>query len=470
MSAAPIAPLSSQALLLFLLQAGALLALASALGALAVRWRMPALVGELTAGVLLGPSLLGWVAPALSDRLFPRDAAQMHLLDAVGLLGVLFLVALAGTHVDLGLVRRQGGTALRVSLGGLVVPLAGGIAVGLLLPTGLAGPGTDPMVFALFMGVAMCVSAIPVIAKTLTDMNLMHRKVGQLTMAAAVFDDVCGWVMLSLLSAMAVSGIHAGDVARSVAAVAVAGAAAVWVVRPAARQVLRRAGGSGAVLSCLVVLILLSAAGSQALGLEAIVGAFACGLAIRSVASEAGEGLAALDPLRRVLTGVLAPLFFATAGLRIDLTALADVRLAPLALLVLVIAVVGKFAGVLLGAMAGGVGRWEGLALGAALNARGVIEVVIATAGLRMGVLTTASYTMVVLVAVVTSLMAPPMLRWTMRRVRTTEEETSRLAAYQRLWEPRGAPCPEESGARPERVEHGEHGKYVERVERVERT
>ncbi|MCX5199499.1 cation:proton antiporter [Streptomyces sp. NBC_00249] len=436
MSAAAVAPLSSHAVLLFLLQAGALLALASALGTLAVRWRMPALVGELTAGVLLGPSVLGSLAPALSDRLFPRDADQLHLLDAVGLLGVLFLVALAGTQVDLGLVRRQSGTALRVSLGGLVVPLAGGVGLGLLLPAGLAGPGTDPVVFALFMGVAMCVSAIPVIAKTLTDMNLMHRRVGQLTMASAVFDDICGWVMLSLLSAMAASGLHTGDVVRSVLSLVAAGTAAVWVVRPVARRVLRRARGSGAVLTSLVVLILFSAAGSQALGLEAIVGAFACGLAIRSVASEGGQGLSALDPLRRMLTGVLAPLFFATAGLRIDLTALADARLAPLALLVLAVAVLGKFAGAFLGAVASRMTRWEGLALGAALNARGVIEVVIATAGLRMGVLTSASYTMVVLVAVVTSLMAPPLLRWTMARVETTAEDEHRLAVDRGIWAP----------------------------------
>ncbi|MGW0392265.1 cation:proton antiporter [Streptomyces sp. NPDC003042] len=435
-SAAPVAPLASHTVLLFLLQAGVLLALASALGALAVRWRMPALVGELTAGVLLGPSVLGALAPALSGRLFPRDAEQLHLLDAVGLLGVLFLVALAGTQVDLGLVRRQSGTALRVSLGGLVVPLAGGVVCGLLLPATLAGPGTDPVVFALFMGVAMCVSAIPVIAKTLTDMNLMHRRVGQLTMTAAVFDDVCGWVMLSLLSAMAASGLHTGDVVRSVAALAVAGAAAVWVVRPVARRVLGRARGAGTVLTSLVVLILFSAAGSQALGLEAIVGAFACGLAIRSVASKGRGDLTALDPLRRMLTGVLAPLFFATAGLRIDLTALADARLAPLALLVLAVAVVGKFAGAFLGAMASGMTRWEGLALGAALNARGVIEVVIATAGLRMGVLTSASYTMVVLVAIATSLMAPPLLRWTMARVETTPEDEQRLAVHRGIWEP----------------------------------
>ncbi|WP_349637132.1 cation:proton antiporter [Streptomyces sp. RerS4] len=435
-SAAPAAPLGSHALLLFLLQAGALLALASLLGSLAVRWRMPSLVGELTAGVLLGPSVLGSLAPALSGWLFPPDAGQAHLLEAVGLLGVLFLVALAGTQVDLGLVRRQRGTALRVSAGGLLVPLAGGVLCGLALPATLAGPGTDPLVFALFMGVAMCVSAIPVIARTLTDLHLMHRRVGQLTMAAAVFDDVCGWVMLSLLSAVAVSGLHAGDVVRSLAALAVAVAAAVWVVRPLARRVLERERPSGAVLTSLVVLILFAAAGSQALGLEAIVGAFACGLAIGSVASSGRGDLTALQPLRRMLDGVLAPLFFASAGLRIDLTALADSRLAGLALLVLAVAVVGKFAGVFLGALAGRVSRWEGLALGAALNARGVIEVVIATAGLRMGVLTPASYTMVVLVAVVTSLMAPPMLRWTMRRVATTDEEELRLAAYRRLWEP----------------------------------
>jgi Kef-type K+ transport system membrane component KefB len=448
------APLAPDAVLVFLVQIGVLLALAGALGALAVRWRMPALVGELTAGMLMGPSVLGNAAPAVSGWLFPPDAARMHLLESVALLGVLFLVALAGARIDPQLVRRQSGTALKVSLGGLLVPMAGGVACGLLLPRALAGPDADPWVFALFMGVAMAVSAIPVIARTLTDLRMMHRRVGQLTLTAAVFDDVCGWVLLSLLSAMAASGLHAGDVLRSVVMLAVAVAGAVWVVRPAARLVLGRARGAGTVLTSVVVLIVLAAAGSQALGLEAIVGAFACGVAIGSVRTGGGPGepgrradLTPLVPLERMLARVLAPLFFATAGLRIDLTALADPRFALPAAAVLAVAVAGKFAGAFLGAMAGRLTRWEGLALGAALNARGVIEVVIATAGLRMGVLNTASYTIVVLVAIATSLMAPPLLRWTMARVATTEEEELRLAAEQRAWgvrvreEPAGVPA-----------------------------
>ncbi|MEO3977657.1 cation:proton antiporter [Streptomyces sp. CAU 1734] len=455
MAVEQVAPLAPDVVLVFLVQVGVLLALAVALGSLAVRWRMPALVGELTAGLLLGPSVLGHAAPALSGWLFPREGGQMHLLESVGLLGVLFLVALAGAQIDPGLVRRQRGTALKVSLGGLLVPLAGGVACGLLLPRALAGPNGSPWVFALFMGVAMCVSAIPVIARTLTDLNMLHRRVGQLTLTAAVFDDVCGWLMLSLLSAMAASGLHTGDVVRSVVMLAVAVAGAVWVVRPLARLVLGRARGAGTVLTSVVVLILLSAAGSAALGLEAIVGAFACGVAIGSVRTGGRDGtrdtgggaggradLTPLAPLDRVLTCVLAPLFFATAGLRIDLTALADTRFAVPAVVVLVIAVAGKFAGAFLGAMAGRLSRWEGLALGAALNARGVIEVVIATAGLRMGVLNPASYTIVILVAIATSLMAPPLLRWTMARVETTPEEEHRLAVHRRVWGPAAQPAP----------------------------
>ncbi|WP_326695966.1 cation:proton antiporter [Streptomyces sp. NBC_01754] len=420
-------PMESHSLLVFLLQVGLLLLSAIVLGRLAARIGMPSIVGELTAGVFLGPSLLGWAAPDLSAWLLPADPAQMHMLDAVGQIAVLLLVGLTGTEMDLGLMRRRRRTALRISLSGLLIPLALGIAAGFPLARLLSPGRSDPTVFALFLGVAMCVSAIPVIAKTLMDMNLIHRNVSQLALMAGMIDDAFGWFMLSIVSAMAVGGLGADDIALTLLRMLLVLLVAVVIGRPLIRTALRSGAGSRErVVAIVVVLVLLAGSGTQALGLEAVFGAFVCGILIGSTKEFTAERTA---PLRTVVLSVLAPLFFVTAGLRVDLRALAQPKVLTAALAVLVIAVAGKFAGAYLGARLSRLTKWEALALGAGMNARGVVEVIVAMVGLRLGILDAATYTIVVLVAVVTSIMAPPLLRVAMRRIEHTEEEQLRLIA-----------------------------------------
>jgi Kef-type K+ transport system membrane component KefB len=326
--------------------------------------------------------------------------------------------------MDLAMVRRRGSTAVRVSLAGLVIPLALGIGVGFPLATMLHTGTGDRRVFALFLGVAMCVSAIPVIAKTLMDMNLIHRNVGQLTLAAGVVDDSFGWFMLSVVSALAIGGLTTGKVFQALGylllVVVLAALVGRWVVRAALH--LSR-GSETRTIAIAAAMIVLAGAGTQALGLEAILGAFVCGILIGSSHEFARTHTRAL---RTVVLAFLAPVFFATAGLRIDLRALGRPAVLAASLIVLLIAIVGKFAGAYLGARLSRLSRWEALALGAGMNARGVIEVIVAMVGLRLGILNTAAYTIIVLVAVVTSIMAPPLLRVAMRRVDSTPEEELR--------------------------------------------
>lgn len=425
----PVAPISAHGILLLLLQLGLLLALALALGRLAVRLKMPTVVGELAAGVIVGPSLLAHVAPDPSAWLLPRATSQQHLLDAVGQLGVLLLVGITGVHMDLGLVRRKGVTAARISAGGLLVPMSLGVGIGFVLPASLLTTGDRP-VFALFMGVAMGVSAIPVIAKTLLEMRLLHRNIGQLVMSAATVDDVIGWLLLSVVSALATTGLRTGDVTTSVLGLVAVIVLTFVVGRPVVRVTLRlcrRSADPGVTIAAIVALLLLSAAGTHALGMEPVLGTLLCGILVGSSGLVDKDRLA---PLRTIVMAVLAPLYFATAGLRMDLTLLRRPEVLGSALVVLLIAIVGKFVGAYLGARASRLSHWEGLALGAGLNARGVIEVIVATVGLRLGVLSTATYTIVVLVAIVTSLMAPPMLRYAARRIAVTEEEQIRERAF----------------------------------------
>jgi Kef-type K+ transport system membrane component KefB len=420
----PIEPLGAHSLLIFLLQLGLLLLVAVALGRLALRCRMPAIVGELCAGVLLGPSVLGHSWPAAERWLFPGDAAQFHLLDAVGQVGVLLLVGITGIEMDLRLMRRRAPAAASLGLAGLLVPLGLGVGMGLILPGVLIPASAERSTFALFLGVAMGVSAIPVLAKTLMELRLIDRNIGQLTICAVMISDILGWLLLSVVGAMAVAGVRAGTVAIHVAAIAGVVVAAL-LVRPVVRAVLRLTDRSdaGATVAVVVVLVLLSAAGTQALHLEAVFGALVCGMLISSCGVRRP---ARLDPLRTTVLSVLAPIFFAMAGLRIDLAALRDPTVLLIGLAVLAVAVLGKFAGAAIGGLLARLGRAEMLALGAGMNARGVIEVIVAMVGLRLGVLGMEMYTIIVLVAIVTSLMAPPILRIAMERAERTAESRLR--------------------------------------------
>jgi Kef-type K+ transport system membrane component KefB len=425
-AAAPIPAVSSHQMLVFLLQIGVLLSCAVLLGQAAARLRLPPVVGELTAGVVLGPSLFGRLLPGASGWLLPKQAAQAHLLSAVAQLGVLLLVGIAGAHIDLGALRRRSGLIGTVSAGSVLLPLAAGFGLGLLLPASLLGPSASRTAFALFIAVAVAISALPVIAKTLVDMGLLHRDVGQLIIGAAAVSDIFGWLLLSIVSAMATKGLHAGVVVRSVGYLLIVLAFTVLCARPIVRRILGSAARTGRPpvgTAAAVVVIVLAAAGTQALGLEPILGAFLCGMVIGSLGA---QGRAPVQSMYDFTMATLAPLFFASAGLQVDLTTLGRPAILAAAAATLLVAVAAKFAGGYAGARIGGVGHREAQAVGAGLNARGAVEIVLATVGLNLKVLTIASFTIIVLVAVVTSMMAPPLLRRATRAIEPTAAETTR--------------------------------------------
>lgn len=422
-----VAPLPAQSVLIFVLDLGLLLGAALLLGLLAKRLNMPSVAGELCAGILLGPSVLGQAAPRLSAWLLPSNAGQMHLIDAVGQLGVVLLVGLTGISLDLGLLRRKAGTAAVVGAGALLMPLGCGAAVGLFLPRTLMATGSGRATFVAFVAVAMCVSAIPVIAKTLLDMGLLHRNVGQLIICSATIDDVVGWLLLAIVSAMATVGVRTHQVLVSIGWLALLILICLTLARPVVDVTLRlsaRSKDSGPWVAAVVLIVLGFAAASQAMGMEAIIGALFGGMVIGSSRWMDPKRLTAL---RTFVVAILAPVFFATAGLRMNLVALGQPSLLGAALLVLVVAIMSKFAGAYISARAARLDHWNAVALGAGLNARGVMEIILAIAGLQLGVLTTAMYTIIVLVAVITSMIAPPVLRFAVQRTAgVTREELIR--------------------------------------------
>lgn len=430
-------------LLVFLVQVVLLLGVAVALGRLAMRWGIPTVVGELLAGVLVGPSLLATVAPQVSGWLWLDNDGPSQPLDALAQVGMLLFVGLAGAHLDVRMLKRRRRAVATIGASALLLPIALGVATGLLLPSWLLGPDADRVTFSLLVGVVMAVSAIPVIAKTLTDLKMLHRDVGQLTVAAAAGDDAVAWLMLSVVSGMTVAGFESLGVTMRVLRLAAFLLLAPLAGRPLARVALRLAGradGSAPVIATTVVLILGGAAASLALGLEATLGAFVMGLLVSSPGT---VDVAKLAPLRAVTLAVLVPVFLATAGLRVDLSALGTFRALLVSAVVCSVAVLGKFAGAYLGARLSRLTHWEGMALGAGLNARGVVEVVVAAVGLRLGVLSETMYTIVVLVAIVTSVMAPPTLRWAMRHNEEQSDERLREAELA-AWSGVGSATPDE--------------------------
>ncbi|MDX3194245.1 cation:proton antiporter [Streptomyces sp. MN03-5084-2B] len=406
--------LGQDRVLVFLAQLCGLLVVAFLCGRLAKRFRLPAVAGELLGGVLLGPSVLGNLPAELSAWLPQRDPQQLALLEVVGQIGLVLLVALAGAHTDLKLLLRQRLTIGRVSGCGLLVPLALGVGTGFLLPASLLGG--DRLPFALFLGVALSLSAIPVIVSILTDLGLDRRPFGQLATASAVVDDTVGWLLLALLTTTVTTGITVGAVAVSVGSLLLVVGAAATIGRRAVRAALTaaaRAADPRATVALVIIMVLSYAVLTQIAGFEAVLGAFLCGMTIASL--DLPDDV--LAPLRTVVTSTFAPVFFVLAGMRMDLSSLADPAVLLPGICVLAVAVLGKFAGAYAGARWSRAGHWEAIALGAALNARGVIEVVVATVGLSLGILVTASYTIVVLIAIVTSVMAPPIVRLAVARI-----------------------------------------------------
>lgn len=421
--------LTEHQLLLFWSQLLVLLLAARGLGALMQRVGQPAVVGELAAGLLLGPSVLGQLAPGAFAWLFPPDPVQQGLISAVAWLGVLLLLIAVGFETDLTLVRRLGHATARVTTGSLVVPAACGVALGFAMPDGFLADGAQRAVFALFMATALSISALPVIAMVLSQLDVMRRGISQIMIAAAMVNDVVGWVMLGLVASLAQAGyVRIGQLTVTILGLVVflafaftLGQRGVDVMLRRARQ--RRVGPTGLFTLTLLVALLAGVA-TQALGLEAVFGAFVAGVVLGRSKFQEQQTLLLLE---RVTLSFLAPIFFATAGLRVDLALLADPEVATWAAVVLLVASVAKFSGSYLGARVAKLTGREGFVLGAGLNARGAVEIVVATVGLSVGVLNGSSYTVIVLMAMATSIMAPPLLRLALRGYRGSLEEQERL-------------------------------------------
>lgn len=430
----------------FLAQITVLLLVGRLLGELMQRVRQPAVMGQLLAGVVLGPSVLGALLPSLQHRLFPPMAAQQGMLEGVAQLGVLMLLLITGMEMDFARVARAQRPALFASSCGIIVPFALGFALGEIVPHWLIPSEPRRHITALFLGTALAISSVKIVASVIRDLDFMRRNVGQIIVAAAIVDDTIGWIILSMIVGFARTGqLNTLDVARTALSTAVFLIASFTVGRRLVYFLIRWTNDHlrsemPVVTTTLVVMGALALL-TQGLGVQTVLGAFVAGMLIGQspILTRHIE-----EQLRGMIVALFMPVFFGLAGLSADLRLISTPMMVVITLAFILIATVGKFAGAFAGGALGGLTRAESLAVGCGMNARGSTEVIVATIGLSVGALDTMLFTMIVAMAVTTTLLMPPMLRWAFSRLPVGEDERRQL----------------------ERAEFEEQG-FVARLERV---
>ena len=410
--------LTASDLSVLLLGLGLLLGLARVLGEVAQRFGQPAVLGEILAGVLLGPTILGRLAPGFAESVFPVDGGAFLALSGFTTVAVTLLLLIAGIELDLSIVWRQGRAALLVSLSGLLLPAAIGIGLGFALPAMLGKTDSaDTLPFAMFLGIAMSITALPIIAKVLMDLNIFRSDLGMLIMSAAMVDDLVGWMAFAVVLALMVGGPHdaptVGLVGTLVGTLLFAGLG-LTVMRSLIHRCLpwiqARTTWPGGVLSLILTLALLCAALTEWLGIHAIFGAFIAGIAIGDSTHLRERTKATVHDF---VSSIFAPIFFATIGLRIDFFSAFDPLVTAI---ILGVALLVKIAGCAMGAKLAGLTGRESLAIGFGMSSRGAMEIVLAQLARGAGLITDRLFVSIVLMALITSLIAGPLMQKVLRR------------------------------------------------------
>ena len=399
------------------------------LGEAMQRLGQPAVIGHLIAGIMLGPSFFGLIWPEMQQTIFSHGVAQKAELDGIAEFGVLLLLLLTGMDTDVGLIRKIGRPAVAISFAGILIPFAGGVSLAFFLPDTLIPHVEQRLATALFLGVALSISSIKIVAMVVHEMNFMRRDLGQIIVASAIIDDSVGWIIIAAVFGIARTGsIQVSQVVQSIVGVAAFLVLSLTLGRPAVSFAIRFVNDNFVselpVITLILIIMGAMALITDALGVQSVLGAFVAGLLI-------GESPILTRhinmQLRGMVTSFFAPIFFALAGLTSDLTVLKSPALAALTFGLILIASVGKFAGAFLGGAIGRMSRRESLALAVGMNARGSTEVIVASIGLSIGALSQNLYTMIVTMAVLTTSAMPPTLRWALSRVPLRPGEKERL-------------------------------------------
>lgn len=400
---------------LFLVQLLVLLGVARTLSALCEEFRIPAITGEILAGIVLGPTLLGRVAPGLYLSLFPQEAVQSTMLETVSWLGVFFLLLGSGFHVDVSAALRQGRAALFVGVIGVIVPGLIGLPIFAALGEHYWGAEATRLSFSLFLAVAASITAISVVARALGDLGLSRENQGGLALSACAINDLFGWFLFTIVVSIATAttldlvdvtwtalGIIAFVVLCITLGSRIMGVAARWVLKTSLSQ-------PAALMTLLVSAGLLAGAITQWLGIHAILGFFLAGTMAASAEFVSEK---TRDNLSATLHAVFVPVFFATLGIKIDF--LAGLELGITALFTAV-AVGGKFIGAWLGSRLAGIRAQDAVLMGVIFIPGGAMEIVVGTLALELQLINETVFVAIVFAALASSIVVGPLIAWRAR-------------------------------------------------------
>jgi len=391
-----------------LIQISVILITSYAVGWLLSKIHQPQVMGEMVAGVMLGPSLLGWLAPNLSAALFPPESLTLlYSLSHVGLLLFMFMV---GLELNTKKLHELGRVAIVISHTSIIVPFVLGALFAFHLYPRIANKSTPFLGFVLFMGVAMSVTAFPVLARILTERNLLGTRLGILTIACAAVGDLTAWCLLAAINAIVRSELSHFSLWQMLAGLALYLGVMLFVLRPIVRNLAARHSGtrvSDTAIAGILLCILASSLTTEWLGIHALFGAFFAGVMMPKEKVFVEDLKNKFHPLVVVL---LIPLFFAFTGLRTSLGLISGTAMIVYCGLLFIVAVAGKFVASMIAARVMGIPWREAAAVGILMNTRGLIELVILNIGLEIEVLTRPLFSMMVLMAIGTTLMTTPLL------------------------------------------------------------
>ena len=395
-------------LVVLILQIAVILVFTKFLGYFLAKVGQPSVIGEIIGGIVLGPSVLGYFFPSAEEFLFPQNS--MFNLQILGQIGLILFMFVIGTELDLSIVRKQARAAIIISHSSIIVPFTLGLGAAYFLYGRFASPAISFLSFALFIGIAVSITAFPVLARIIQERGLTGSRVGAMAITCAATDDITAWCLLAIVVAVVKTGSLGNSVYTIVLALGYV-LLMMLVIRPLLKKLLTPSGGSDAIsknmMALMFVLLLCSAYVAESIGIHALFGAFLAGVIMPANVNFRRN---VVDKIEYVSVILLLPLFFVFSGLRTRIGLLNDPHLWIICLSIILMAIVGKFGGTTLAAAFVGQNLKDSLALGALMNTRGLMELIVLNIGYDLGVLPPAIFTMMVLMALVTTFMTCPIL------------------------------------------------------------
>jgi len=402
--------LGSAEIVQLLLAITLMLGFGRAFGELFRKIKQPAVVGEILAGIFLGPTIFGTIFPEIQQFIFPTVGLVTISLDAIVNLSIIFMLLVVGLEIDLAVVIKQGTAALTTGTLGMITPFIFGAAAAYFAPSIFGSQPDDLLVFSFFIGTALAISALPVIARTLMDLKLFKTKMGMTIMAAAMFNDLMGWIIFSIFLGLVGSSSHGGTVWETIGFTLLFTFIVLIFVRKLFDKSLpyiqSRLSWPGGILAFVMVSSLVGAILTELIGVHSIFGAFIIGVAL-------GDSVHLSEKTKFIvhqfITNIFAPLFFVSIGLKVNFIQSFD----PIIILVIIVlGFLGKIIGCGFGAKLSGFNNNESLSIGFAMNSRGVLEIVLSLVAIQSGIISEEIFVAIIILVLSSSVLAGPLMSY----------------------------------------------------------